>query len=80
MSEAWDAWLAECLSAMGIDADVFGPYVTGIMVRGGPAAREAHIGTFASHAGPGSPGLARAKTAFADSSGRHAGGRDAAGG
>jgi hypothetical protein len=33
MSAAWEAWLAECLGALGIDADVFGPYVTGIMVR-----------------------------------------------
>jgi hypothetical protein len=33
MSAAWDAWLAECLGALDIDADVFGPYVTGIMVR-----------------------------------------------
>ena len=33
MSAAWEAWLAECLGALDIDADVFGPYVTGIMVR-----------------------------------------------
>ena len=32
-SAAWDAWLAECLGGLSIDADVFGPYVTGIMVR-----------------------------------------------
>ncbi len=30
----WDEWLAVSLTAMHIDADVFGPYVTGIMVRG----------------------------------------------
>jgi hypothetical protein len=32
-SEEWDEWLADCLGTLDIDADVFGPYVTGIMVR-----------------------------------------------
>ena len=45
MSAAWDAWLAECLGALDIDADVFGPYVTGIMVRfmHGAAGVSAHV-------------------------------------
>ena len=59
MSEAWDTWLAECLSALDIDADVYGPYVTGIMVRRAAPCRDAphratprvtHIGTIPVHA------------------------------
>jgi len=32
---AWEEWLAASLTELSIDADVFGPYVTGLMVRAG---------------------------------------------
>jgi len=32
-ASAWDSWLADSLATLGIDSDVYGPYVTGIFVR-----------------------------------------------
>lgn len=31
--ESWENWLTDSLAALQIDADVYGPYVTGIFVR-----------------------------------------------
>jgi len=28
---AWEAWLVDHLGGLGIDADVYAPYVTGVM-------------------------------------------------
>ena len=80
MSEAWDAWLAECLGGLNIDADVFGPYVTGIMVRRTLLARRRIRPARIWRGGP--PRAARlcGGAAIADRRGWRAGGRDAAGG